>query len=279
MKKIYICRDEKTEILSAIYDAWKEQRDKEAGIGIRGKTEPELFCEYIEVAPSQRKADAVVRLIQKHMGRQVYEDISYAMLAEDAMKGDCIFHVMQAARRKKEGGAITGCLTNPYVAKLFEMKRKVANEAHHYIEFIRFRELKNGVMFSEIEPQNWVLPCIAGHFSNRFPLENWVIYDRKHAEAAVHAERRGWMLVKGAELDLMFGKTVTEEEKKYTELWKVFFRNVSIKERENSRLQQNHVPMKYRKDMTEFTGAGYKKDAKTEKVLYNKDSKKTKASL
>lgn len=37
MKKIYICRDDRTEMLSAIYDAWKENRNKEVGIGLLGK--------------------------------------------------------------------------------------------------------------------------------------------------------------------------------------------------------------------------------------------------
>lgn len=48
MKKIYICRDDRTEMLSAIYDAWKENRNKEVGIGLLGKTQQQLFCEYAD---------------------------------------------------------------------------------------------------------------------------------------------------------------------------------------------------------------------------------------
>ena len=43
MKKIYVCRDERTELLSAIYDAWKEKRDKEAGIEILGENAAAAF--------------------------------------------------------------------------------------------------------------------------------------------------------------------------------------------------------------------------------------------
>ena len=53
MKKIYICRDDRTEMLSAIYDAWKENRNKEVGIGLLGKTQQQLFCEYAETFPGQ----------------------------------------------------------------------------------------------------------------------------------------------------------------------------------------------------------------------------------
>lgn len=55
MKKIYICRDDRTEMLSAIYDAWKENRNKEVGIGLLGKTQQQLFCEYAEVVSSEKK--------------------------------------------------------------------------------------------------------------------------------------------------------------------------------------------------------------------------------
>ena len=55
MKKIYICRDDRTEMLSAIYDAWKENRNKEVGIGLLGKTQQQLFCEYAEDVSSEQK--------------------------------------------------------------------------------------------------------------------------------------------------------------------------------------------------------------------------------
>ncbi|MCI7182078.1 MAG: DNA metabolism protein, partial [Lachnospiraceae bacterium] len=45
MKKIYVCENNITGILSAIYDAWKESRDADAGIEIRGFMEPRMFCE------------------------------------------------------------------------------------------------------------------------------------------------------------------------------------------------------------------------------------------
>ena len=57
MKKIYICRDDRTEMLSAIYDAWKENRNKEVGIGLLGKTQQQLFCDcLLYTSPSPRDA-------------------------------------------------------------------------------------------------------------------------------------------------------------------------------------------------------------------------------
>ena len=45
---------------------------------------------------------------------------------------------------------------------------------------------------------------------------------------------------------------LSKNEKKFQDLWKLFFKQVSIKERENKKLQQNWVPLIYRKYMSEF---------------------------
>lgn len=81
MKKVYICSDTITGIFSAIYDAWKESRDGEAGIELRGMLDTQLFCEYTEVTEEERKAAAVEKLIQNHLGYNTYWDIYHALLS------------------------------------------------------------------------------------------------------------------------------------------------------------------------------------------------------
>lgn len=54
MKQVYICYDTITGIFSAIHDAWKESRDGEAGIALRGCMTPQLFCEYRETEESEK---------------------------------------------------------------------------------------------------------------------------------------------------------------------------------------------------------------------------------
>lgn len=51
-------------------------------------------------------------------------------------------------------------------------EQSVSNEAHRYEEFIRFRELENGILFSEITPKAQILTCCCRSFEDRFPLEN-----------------------------------------------------------------------------------------------------------
>ena len=253
MKQIYICNDTITGIYSALYDAWKESRDKEAGIDFRGKTQQRLFCEYTVVEENERKAFQLERMVKKYLGYNAYWDIYHALLSDDERKGEAVFRVMQEARRVRDSRRIMEHLSNPDVAKVFQLSRSVSNEAHLYQEFIRFRELDNGILFSEISPKSRVLTCIAEHFSDRVPLENWVIYDKTHQVFLMHRAREKWRLVWGKELDQQAAERLSDKEKEYETLWKGFFDSIAIQERKNLRLQKTHLPVRYREGMPEFS--------------------------
>ena len=71
MKRIYVCNDTVTGILSAIYDAWKKEKNSEnCSIAFRGKVEAELFCDYVEVEETEHKARAVEALHLPSAGPQ-----------------------------------------------------------------------------------------------------------------------------------------------------------------------------------------------------------------
>ena len=252
MKQIYICTDTMTGLFAALHDAWKENRDNDAGIEVKGKVQQQLFCEYRTVEECEKKAVRLERMIRRYLGHSAYRDIYHALLSDDGDKGTAVFKTMQASRCIQDSHKIMDHLSHPEVAKVFALSRSVANEAHMYEEFIRFRELENGILFSEITPKAQILTCIADHFADRFPLENWMIYDKTHRVFLVHKARQAWGLVWGETLDNEAAEKVSEKELEYERLWSGFFESISIKERENPRCQQNHLPLRYRSDMTEF---------------------------
>lgn len=253
MKQVYICHDTVTGIYSALYDAWKESRNREAGIELRGKTQQQLFCEYRIVEECEKKVPAVQRMIKRYMGYNTYWDFYLAILSDDNEKGDAVFRTMQEARRIADSTRIMDHLGCPAVAKVFELSRRVSNEAHIYKEVIRFRELENGVLFSEISPRTKILACIAEHFADRFPLENWMIYDKTHKAFLAHRAGAECRLICGEELNKESASRISANQKEYEELWKAFFESIAVKERENPKLQQTHLPKRYRREMTEFS--------------------------
>lgn len=254
MKTVYICNDTITGIFSAVYDAWKTKKNEdECGIAFQGAAERELFCEYCRTEESERKAQAVENLIKKHLGKQVYQDIYHAALSEDREKGDAILGTMLAARRIPDSRRIMEHLSHPKVEKVFKLSRNVGGEAHSYKGFLRFRELVNGVLYSEIAPRNQVLTCLAPHFADRLPLENWMIYDKTHRMFAVHEAGKKWVLVLNEEPERLFAAQTSERELEYARLWKSFCKTIAIESRTNPRCQLGHLPLRYRGDMLEMS--------------------------
>ena len=219
MKKIYVCNATITGIFSAIYDAWKEGREeKECGIAIKGMLEQELFCEYILVEENLHKEQAVERLIRKHLGGQAYADIWHASLASDKDKADAIYGTMLAARRLRDSKKVMEHLSHPQVERVFE------------------------------------LTCIAPHFANRLPQENWLIHDKTHHMYAVHEAGKEWVLVENERIQEERLGQISENEQMYASLWTAFCRTISIESRENPRSQMQHLPLRYRPEMTEMAG-------------------------
>lgn len=260
MKTVYVCTDSVTGIFSAVYDAWKEQKEEDGcGIALKGFEQPELFSDYVEVEETEEKAVAVEKMIRKHMGILAYHDIYQAALSADAGKGDAVLGTMLAAKKLKDSKKIMEHLSHPKVEKVFELSRRVGNESHFLVEFIRFRELKSGILYAPITPKCHVLTCVAPHFADRLPLENWMIHDKTHRAFAVHEARKKWVLVQeaygegqGGEFEEKF-KQMSDKEMEYERLFKSFCKTIAIKERENPVCQRGHLPLWYRPNMVEFS--------------------------
>lgn len=252
MTEIYLCTDTFTGLCSALHDAWAENRNGDAGIELRGSTQHRLFCQYRTVEENEQKSQRFQRMLKRHLGAGACRDICYALLSDDREKGTEVFRTVQAARTLPDSRKIMEHLGNPDVEKVFEMSRRVSNEAHMYEEFIRFRELKNGTLFSEITPKSQVLPCIGDHFADRFPLENWMIFDKTHGVFLIHRSGEGRAMVYGQKMNAEAAAAVSDSETYYAGLWKEYFKSAAINERENPICQRGHLPYRFRDGMTEF---------------------------
>lgn len=261
MRIIYVCEDSLTGIFSGIYEVWKRKMTaEEAGLEVGDSFERRLFCEYIFCKAEERKALAVIRMIQKNLGADVYEKISYALLSADRRKAEMVFRAMLEAKKLSRKDLLMEHLGNEAVRAVFGMYRQVANEAHHYKGFVRFRELKNKTLFAKIEPKHAVLPCIAEHFADRFPQENWVIYDKTHEVFLIHEKGKRYYFLQqymcmkgdsGSAQNIAGG--FSEEEMDYEALWKGFVQSISVAERENRALQNQNLPLRFRTNLVEFS--------------------------
>lgn len=150
----------------------------------------------------------------------------------------------------EKGPRLAGMLAQEPVHSVGRIARHVSHEAHKFKGFVRFREVTEGFLYASIEPEADVLPLIAPHFVGRVGDRPWMIHDLRRRQAALF-DLRSWRLLSGVELTAEPGISAAEHD--YAALWQRYFQHHAIAERHNPKLQQKHVPLRYRKHLTEFT--------------------------
>lgn len=241
-------------IYTAVYDGfvlkkskYGDEYDDNIAIACKDNYVPRLFCDYIEVETDEEKAAKTVNHIVKVMGMAAY-DMAMGVachFSEDA--GEVLFGFL--VRGFKVGKGVTNMLTDEYVIKAFELSRKTYNESHLMREFLRFTDV-NGQLYAKIEPKCNIVHMMCNHFADRFPRENWIIYDSVHHVVAVHPKYKSWFLTDDRDVD--FDRIDKMAEDEYVDLWKLFVDTIAIEERRNEKCQNNHMPKWYRKNMTEW---------------------------
>lgn len=257
---IFVCEDSLEGIFTGVYDACASKLGHRNIRLLTGEPDNyELFSEYITVVPSSEKAAKVVNTLISRFGSQFYESIYQAAMSGETHshkkmdKADAIYETILLALASGDGQKVLLSLGEPCVYRVFELCRATNHETCHHLEFLRFSELENGVLFASIHPKDHVLPFISNHFTDRLPQENFIIYDETHHMASVHKAAKGFLLVDASDLDLDKIKRYSDNETEYRKLWLTFFDHVAIEPRKNSKLQQQHIPKRYWMDTPELS--------------------------
>lgn len=255
--RIYVCSDSIEGIFSAIYDIYND-------VGAHKTTHDnckiitgeignfELFSEYVDVPTDKDKALKVTRTICDHFGFQAYEFFLYAAACNDDNKATAIYKSIVTGFRTKAGFKLINMWTDHNVATVLELSRKARNEFGSWREFLQFHELNNGVLFSRIGPTCDILMFLATHFENRFPNENFMIYDDIRDKYLIHEKQKKCVLVIGDGKNPDEESLYSDSDRMYDDLFKVFTSTIAIKERQNLKLQQQLMPLRIQKYKIEF---------------------------
>lgn len=251
MLQVYQCEDSIEGIFTAIYKIYEDgNQHKECRVSIDG--ELFLLAEYRTVEPDPERTGKVIRTLCRRFGEDDYLTICYALASQDADKADAVYHaVAYGLARRVSPGHLFDNLADPYLHKVFSLARGTSNESCHLRGFLRFQEAEQGFLYSAIGPKNNILTFLMPHFADRFPMENFVIYDDMRGIFGVHPAGRQWYLVCGNQLEeVHFTPSAAEEE--YQRLFRHFCRSIAIKDRRNADLQRNMLPLRFRDYMVEF---------------------------
>lgn len=252
-KYVLICSDSLEGIFTGVYDGWKlGNRGMQVALSMGQPRQTEFFCQYQTVDVDPQKAEKVARTIRRELGQDTYEQLCYAACSTQEDKGTCIYYALrEGLSGKGNRRCVLENLKNPYILKISKMRQTVWHEMHRFLGFVRFREIENGILFSEIGPDNPILPLLGPHFADRLPGENWMIYDENRRDALIHPAGKPCYIRRQAFLETQRLEGVQKDEV-YVALWKEFCRSISVSERENLRAQRQNLPHKYRKYLTEF---------------------------
>lgn len=232
--------------LSAVYHALSN-RIKPGFIRPDDGLQRNLLDEYLFAGTEIKKALFLLNNVRKNISSSAADIISTAALSCEYDKSMAIFNYLIYAY--KHGMNSDLAFGEDSVLRISHISKNVMSEYHKFLGFLRFLKLKGGIFYAGIQPNNDVLMLLADHFKDRLKNEKWIIHDTKRKSAAVYNTKELIQVpFEGKDLESM-----KHMDDSFEMMWCEFLKALTIKERINYSLQNNNLPKRYRKYMTEFS--------------------------
>lgn len=231
-------------ILTAVFEAWSVDI-RTARIQVPGNNNMEWFADYTDVAVDYDKAGRVVKAVNEKMGEAAFEMVYLAAITDAPDRGDAILQFIRKGMRI--GAQITEDLQDRYVMRVFELQRSSKREYEHYRGFLRFRQ-QGGYLLAKFEPKNDIITLLVQFFSDRLKQERFAIVDMLRAKAAVYEPEAGYYIT-GIDTQAVGELRYDTDEEDIRELWNTFEKSIAIEARYNRELQQQNMPIRFRKYM------------------------------
>ncbi len=205
---------------------------------IKDDYQVDLFTNIIKVKVT--KDEKVMDFFVSRFGSQTMHYVYYVFLSSYPNKEIVIYYYL--LNYLKYGPKVIYKRDLKCVRKVLELNKKVGNEAHKLKGFVRFRELKSGILYAEINPDNDILELLAKHFMNRLKNEYWVIKDVRRKIICIYDTKKIYVT---EEDNLKIIDEVSKNEIMFKDMWQDFYHTIAIKMRKNDRCRLNFMPKKY----------------------------------
>lgn len=231
-------------LLTSIYEAFYS-KIKPSDI-VRSEDFVENFLvEKIQIETDPQKAKKVYQAIESKISPGSLRRVFYAYLSELPNSGMIILRYLQIGF--KIGPDIDLNLANEDVLNMDKIAHLVGKERHRVTGILRFKKIKEDILYARIEPDHNIVALLAPHFKERMRAENFIIHDTKR-EIGVFYNKKEWIVKDIERVDPFL---VRDSEEIYEDLWRTYFKSVSIETKTNPKLQKRNMPMRYWKYLTE----------------------------
>lgn len=239
-------------LLTAIFDAYSRKVFPEC-ILAEGSIAPMFMTDNYTVITDGNKAGRVWAGMQKKLSKQACNMLTYVWLSEQKGSDELLFRYIRKAIDTPV--SIETNFGDPDVLEIHKLAKKVAHEQQYLKQFVRFQKADDGIFFAPVLPVHNVLPLVIGHFADRFSDQKWLIYDVKRKYGYYYDLHTTAEVTLDDDEHLLNGKLdealMAKDEKLFQELWKGYFKSMTIKERINPKLQRQHMPKRFWKYLTE----------------------------
>lgn len=232
-------------LLSIVFDCYIK---KVIPLKIVSKNELQInFLDNIErIETDDIKAKRIFNGIVKNISYDTLYNNYYAFLSNGKEKE---MHILKYLLNGFiVGPKINTMLSLDFVFAVCAMRKRMLGEAHRFKGLLRFSEIGNNLFYASIHPDNNILENLGQHFIRRLPTQNFIIHDKIRNIVFLYNTKE-YQIIDSYSLNI---PNISEEERKYQELWTAFFKTIAIKERSNSRLQMQYMPKKYWEDLVEL---------------------------
>lgn len=241
---IIICEKSFVGFLSAVYDSYYFYKNADVitpDANLCGLTDS-VCASNESLVKARRVRDGII----KKGGLKAYGEVLDAYLSGDIKKEAVIYDFLRLFFAR--GKAAFEMHGDARVAAFNDTVRKVRHEIHRLKAFVRLQEMKNGVYYGFFRADNDILERMAEGLAPRFNSQKVILHDYVRGKFAYMDVGEISYFCSAAKIEI----ELSDREEVFRRLWKQYTETVTIKERENLKLQQKSVPKKYRVFMNEF---------------------------
>jgi len=239
-------------LLTAVFDAYNRKTFPDRLLD-EAEVEPLFTDECYTVITDEAKSDRVWQGLRKKLMPISCNMLRYVWLSELPGSDELIFRYIRKAFDSKHSIELN--FADDDVLQVRNMAKKVDKERCRLIELVRFQKAADDIFFAPVSPDHNSLPLTLEHFSDRFADQKWIIYDTKRNYGYYYDLKTvSEMTLDSKDLfpeGKLDEKLMAEDEKLFQDLWKGYFKSMTIKERINLKLQRQHLPERYWKYLTE----------------------------
>ncbi len=239
-------------LLTALFDSYVRRSFPERLLR-PGEPEPLFVDQSHTVITDPQKAGRVWSALERKLGSRGCNMAMHVWLSEGPGSDELLLRflrkVIDAGHRVAEDFA------DPDVLQVKQIALQVSREGEYLRQFVRFQKGGDGSYFAPVAPKFNALPVAIPYFTDRFADQRWLIYDTKRRYGYYYDLKQATEVTLEADEHLLSGKLddalMAEDEKLFQQLWRSYFKALTIRERINPKLHRQHLPRRFWKYLTE----------------------------